>query len=112
MRGENKMSEFVCYNKHEYYRSSITGVIITDSELDSLEKIIGSKRVNQFFKDGTFFKLRNLPSVERILNSGGSLACAINRYREIYPDITLRDAMAAVKSVRVKVEKARSNYVE
>lgn len=112
MRGEIKMSSFVCYATHEYYRSSITGVIINNYELDNLEKVIGSKRVNQFFKDGTFFKLRNLPSVERILNSGGSLVCAINRYREIYPDINVKDAMAAVKSLRVKVEKARSSCVK
>lgn len=106
------MSSFVCYDAHEYYRSSITGVILNDSELRSLERVIGTKRVNQFFKDGTFFKLRNLPSVERILNSGGSLFCAIKRYREIYPDISMKDAVSAVKALRTKVEKARSSYVE
>lgn len=91
-----------------YYRSSITGVIFNDYELARMKQVIGDKRINQFLKDGVFFELRNLPSIERILNSGGSYVCAMSRCREIYPDISTKEADNHIKKLKDKVMRARS----
>lgn len=95
-----------------YYRSSITGVIFNDYELARMKQVIGDKRVNQFLESGVFFELRNLPSIERILNSGGSYVCAISRCREIYPDISAREADNHIKKLKDKVMRARSSCVK
>lgn len=86
-----------------YYRSSVTGRIITDTSLKVIEDIYGKNGLNNAIKYDVVCKIDPDPSVIDCIEYGTTVA-AIMRYREIHK-CSRKEARKGV--ARIKRDMAR-----
>lgn len=82
-----------------WYRSEKTGKIIPGTSSVPYDNILGEGSFDQLVEERMLTVVKN-PSVVDILLENGSVAAASTRYREIHPDATLKEALAAVGAIK------------
>lgn len=86
-----------------YYKSSITGKILTETQVNVLNDIWGGEEVNAQVERGCLIPMEEKPSVVDLIKSR-NLASAAFRYKEIHGG-TIADAWTAVKTIRADVSR-------
>lgn len=88
-----------------YYKSSITDNIFTETQINIVNDIYGEDKVKSSLEFGVFKKIEN-PSVVDFLNCR-NFAGAVARYRDIH-NVNLKEATNSVRSMRSFMEKLRN----
>ena len=81
-----------------YYRSNITGSILTEGSIRVLNDIYGNSAVCEAIDSGSIEVVTDPDIIECIKYGRGS--AAVFRYRELHPDVSIQDAFDAVKKIR------------
>lgn len=83
-----------------YYRSSITGRLISGSMLHTINEVCGNGTTSKMIEEGTLVRVKN-PSVIDCLKDGTYMT-AVTRYREIHncsSDEAIRGVEALKKDI-------------
>lgn len=83
-----------------WYRSLITGKYVRGSIRTVIDNYYGKGTFDFDVKRGILVPLDEDPGVIDILQVNHSISLAAARYREIHADVTLRDALTAVKELK------------
>lgn len=81
----------------EYFRSAITGKIVTHRDVWSANDIFGKDKIEELFADGTLEPVAE-PSVIDCVSSGSTPA-AMARYCEIH-NCDMNEAKTAIQNIR------------
>lgn len=81
----------------KYYRSTITGKLLTGAAARNIEHVYGDGEIDKLIANGVL-ELVLEPSVEECLEFGNE-AAAMTRYRDIH-NCTLREAHDAIRKMR------------
>lgn len=95
-----------------YYRSDMTGKIVTDKQLKILDRIWGDGFASNLIVNGLLIPCE-APSVVELLKQG-NFHLALARYREIHPKETFEQSVKIVKwmSKDVRRNSAKVETVE
>lgn len=81
-----------------YYRSTVTGNILTEGSVRVLNDIYGDQTVESTLASGFIEIVENPDIIDCIKYGCGS--AAVFRYRELHPNTTVQEASEAVKKIR------------
>lgn len=87
----------------QYYKSTITGKILTQHDLDILDDIYGENTAWNAIGTGPIEKI-DPPSVIDCIKNAYSEVVAIHRYREIN-NCKLADATKAVREIKARMKR-------
>lgn len=82
----------------QYYRSTLTGKILTEGSVRVLNDIYGDGSVDEALQMNKIEPIDNPDIIDCIRYGCGSTA--VFRYRELHPDANAEEAVSAVKQIR------------
>lgn len=88
-----------------YYRSNVTGCIISGGSIRILDDVYGKNGVMDTIKNGTITPIEDPTVMECILH--GSKVAAYIRYRETHTNCTLSEARTAVEKMEQELKAAQ-----
>lgn len=93
----------------QYYRSSITGLIVSDNFSKSLAYIFGPNAVQKYVEDGVLIPIE-APTVNECIRHGSG-SVAVVRYRELNPDCSWPEASEAVRKIKIAMKQQRKKAI-
>lgn len=94
----------------QYYRSNITGLIVSDNFAKALEYIHGDGALNRYIQSGMLVPIDPPTVVDCIKHGSGSVA--VVRYRELNPGNSWQKASEEVYKLKAMIKKERKKHVE
>lgn len=94
----------------QYYRSTITNLIVSANFVKSLDYVYGKGTVENLIGDGTLEEVVEPSVIDCIRHGSGSVA--VLRYREIHPETSWDEASSEIRKMKRDIFRRNKNRKE